>query len=62
MKSDNEFPEPPNPGAEWMNRIIANPDVESTKMLFIVGVLNSFDPSRRQRILRYINERFEFET
>ena len=58
---DQEFPTPPAPGADWVNKIIAQPDVESTKILFIVGVLNSFDPTRRKRVLNYIKERFEFD-
>jgi len=58
---NQKFPTPPPPaeGAEWVQRIISDPDTEMTKMLFIVGVLNSFDNHRRTRVMRYLNERFE---
>jgi hypothetical protein len=61
VSADKGLPDPPPPaqGAEWVQRIISDPDLEMTKMLFIVGVLNSFDPTRRMRVMRYLNERYE---
>jgi hypothetical protein len=58
---DQDFAAPPLPaqGADWVQRITENPDVEATKLLFIVGVIESFDLHRRGRIMRYLNERFE---
>jgi hypothetical protein len=58
---EQSLPKPPIPADTWMQRIIANPDVEGTKILVMIGILDSFLPDRRKRIMQYLKDRFDGE-
>lgn len=61
MNKAGEYPSPPpppSPEQEWMPRILNNPDVEATKLLVLVGILESLSVVRRQSVMSYLNERF----
>ena len=51
-------PPPPTPAQEWMPRILNNPDIEATKLLVLIGILESLGPTRRQSVMTYLNDRF----
>jgi hypothetical protein len=51
-------PQPPTPQQEWMPRILNNPDIEATKLLVMVGILESMSTARRQSVLNYLTERY----
>jgi hypothetical protein len=58
---DKGLPTPPVPADTWMQQVIANPDVEGTKLLVMIGILDSLVPQRRSRVMQYLNERFTGE-
>lgn len=59
VNDEQSLPKPPIPADTWMQQIIANPDVEGTKLLVLIGILDSLVPDRRTRIMQYLNERFK---
>lgn len=44
-----------------MEKVLADSDIEVTKLLLVVGVINSMDPARRVRIMKYLIDRYGIE-